>query len=238
MLQAKDISKSFDGKKILHGVSLEVNPGEVVGLVGPNGAGKTTSFYILVGLLEPDKGHIFLEDKDITQTPLYKRARHGLCYLPQNSSIFKKLTVKDNLLCAMETLNLKKAQREALMETLLEKFSIGKIKDNFGYSLSGGERRRVEIARTLVIKPQYLLLDEPFAGIDPVTIQDIKKLIRILSDDGIGVLITDHNVRDALEICERAYVISEGRVLSEGKVDSVLGDEMVRKVYLGDDFKL
>lgn len=238
MLVANEISKSFDGRKVLDRVSLQITKGEVIGLVGPNGAGKTTSFYIIVGLLKPDSGEISLDGTDITQLPLHKRAQQGLCYLPQNSSIFKKLTVEENLLCTIETLNLKKEERVALMETLFQKLSLNHIRKNYGYSLSGGERRRVEIARTLVLKPKFLLLDEPFAGIDPVTIQDIKKIISKLSDEGIGVLITDHNVRDALEICHRAYVISEGKVLSKGMVDTVLEDTKVREVYLGEDFKL
>lgn len=238
MLKANRISKNFDGKKIIQNVNLVVNPMEVVGLVGPNGAGKTTSFYILVGLLEPDSGNITLDDLDVTKLPLHKRASLGLCYLPQNSSIFKKMSVKDNLLCAMEALDIKPSLRNKLLDELLEKFSITRIRDSLAYSLSGGERRRVEIARTLVLKPKFLLLDEPFAGIDPVTIADIKKLISLLSREGIGVLITDHNVRDALEICDRSYVISEGQVISEGTIESVLSNPRVREVYLGNDFKL
>jgi lipopolysaccharide export system ATP-binding protein len=238
MLEAINISKQFGNKIILHSVSISVKAGEIVGLVGPNGAGKTTSFYILVGLLKADKGEIYLEKENITKKPLYKRARKGLCYLPQNSSIFKKLTVKENLHCAMEVKKLKKDKRDQLTRELLKKFSIRKIENSYGYSLSGGERRKVEIARTLILSPKFLLLDEPFSGIDPVTIQDIKKIIKTLSAEGIGILITDHNVREALEICEKVYVLSEGSILAEGGPNSILSNEKVREVYLGTNFKI
>lgn len=238
MLEAREISKKFGNRTILHNINMSVKAGEIVGLVGPNGAGKTTSFYIMVGLLKADHGNVFLEEEEITQKPLYKRARKGLCYLPQNSSIFKKLTVKENLRCAMEVKNLDKNEQAEITENLLEKFSIKKIENSYGYSLSGGERRKVEIARTLILNPKFLLLDEPFSGIDPVTIQDIKKVIRTLSSEGIGILITDHNVREALEICERVYVISEGSVLAEGGPNEILSNDKVREVYLGRDFKI
>ena len=238
MLEAINISKKFGNKTILHSVNISVKAGEIVGLVGPNGAGKTTSFYILVGLLKADKGEIYLEKENITKKPLYKRARKGLCYLPQNSSIFKKLTVKENLQCAMEVKKLKKDKRDQLTRELLKKFSIRKIENSYGYSLSGGERRKVEIARTLILSPKFLLLDEPFSGIDPVTIQDIKKIIKTLSTEGIGILITDHNVREALEICEKVYVLSEGSILAEGVPSSILSNEKVREVYLGTNFKI
>lgn len=238
MLQAKKITKKFNKKTIVNEIDININLGEVVGLVGPNGAGKTTSFYILVGLLAPNKGEVYLNNKRITNLPMHRRAQLGLCYLPQNPSIFRKLTVKDNLLCAMQTINIKRSKRKALLDNILNKFVIKKIENNYGYSLSGGERRRVEIARTLILKPKFLLLDEPFAGIDPVTIQDIKELIKSLYSEGIGVLITDHNVREALEICHRVYVISEGNVLAHGKVDEILTNSEVRNVYLGDNFKL
>ncbi len=238
MLEAINISKKFGNKTILHSVNISVKAGEIVGLVGPNGAGKTTSFYILVGLLKADKGEIYLEKENITKKPLYKRARKGLCYLPQNSSIFKKLTVKENLQCAMEVKKLKKDKRDQLTRELLKKFSIRKIENSYGYSLSGGERRKVEIARTLILNPKFLLLDEPFSGIDPVTIQDIKKIIKTLSTEGIGILITDHNVREALEICEKVYVLSEGSILAEGVPSSILSNEKVREVYLGTNFKI
>ena len=238
MLEAINISKKFGNKTILHSVNISVKAGEIVGLVGPNGAGKTTSFYILVGLLKADKGEIYLEKENITKKPLYKRARKGLCYLPQNSSIFKKLTVKENLQCAMEVKKLKKDKRDQLTRELLKKFSIRKIENSYGYSLSGGERRKVEIARTLILSPKFLLLDEPFSGIDPVTIQDIKKIIKTLSTEGIGILITDHNVREALEICEKVYVLSEGSILAEGVPSSILSNEKVREVYLVTNFKI
>lgn len=238
MLEAINISKKLGNKTIIHNVSVSVNAGEIVGLVGPNGAGKTTSFYILVGLLKADEGEIYLEKENITTKPLYKRARKGLCYLPQNSSIFKKLTVKENLHCAMEAKKLEKGKKDLLTRELLKKFSLRKIEDSYGYALSGGERRRVEIARTLILNPKFLLLDEPFSGIDPVTIQDIKKIIKTLSSEGIGILITDHNVREALEICQKVYVLSEGSILAEGGPDSILSNEKVREVYLGQDFKI
>lgn len=238
MLEAINISKKLGNKTIIHNVSVSVNTGEIVGLVGPNGAGKTTSFYILVGLLKADEGEIYLEKENITTKPLYKRARKGLCYLPQNSSIFKKLTVKENLHCAMEAKKLEKGKKDLLTRELLKKFSLRKIEDSYGYALSGGERRRVEIARTLILNPKFLLLDEPFSGIDPVTIQDIKKIIKTLSSEGIGILITDHNVREALEICQKVYVLSEGSILAEGGPDSILSNEKVREVYLGQDFKI
>jgi len=238
MLEAINISKKLGNKTIIHNVSVSVNAGEIVGLVGPNGAGKTTSFYILVGLLKADEGEIYLEKENITTKPLYKRARKGLCYLPQNGSIFKKLTVKENLHCAMEAKKLEKGKKDLLTRELLKKFSLRKIEDSYGYALSGGERRRVEIARTLILNPKFLLLDEPFSGIDPVTIQDIKKIIKTLSSEGIGILITDHNVREALEICQKVYVLSEGSILAEGRPDSILSNEKVREVYLGQDFKI
>ena len=238
MLKAQGLCKQFSGKEIIKDVSLEIEEGTIVGLVGPNGAGKTTSFYILVGLLLSDEGDVFFGDEKITNLPLHKRAQRGVCYLPQNSSIFKKLTVKENILCAMEASSFSHKEREKILNEILEKFSIGRIKDNYGYSLSGGERRRVEIARTLVLKPKYLLLDEPFAGVDPVTIADLKGLIYSLKKDGIGVLITDHNVREALTLCEKVYVISEGSVIAQGGVEKILANEEVKKVYLGEGFKL
>ena len=236
-LLAKNLKKSFKNTLIIKGVSIEVNSSEVVGLLGPNGAGKTTTFYLICGLLTPDEGKVFLETEDITFYPLHKKARLGIGYLPQESSIFRELSVEDNLyIVAQEYYD--KDEAEKIVENLLEDFNIEPIRKRKGINLSGGERRRVEIARALVPKPKFLFLDEPFAGVDPVNVKEIKELIKILSHQNIGVIITDHNVRDTLSICDRAYVLKNGNILTEGTPREIVEDEEVRKSYLGEDFQL
>lgn len=237
-LEVRKISKSFKSKPVVKEVSFNIRSGEVVGLLGPNGAGKTTSFYLTVGLLKPDSGDIFLDDSNITHQPIHMRAKQGISYLAQNSSIFRKMSVRDNLLSIMEVFGVPKFQRKEETQRLLDKFKINHIANSFGAALSGGERRRVEIARALIIKPRFLLLDEPFAGIDPVTVQEIQKIIGDLKKDNIGVLITDHNVRETLGICDRSYVLAEGSLICEGNSSAVLESELVRKIYLGEGFSL
>ena len=220
-------------------VSLSVNAGQIVGLLGPNGAGKTTTFYMIVGLVPSDKGHISLNEKDITFDPIHARARQGIGYLPQESSIFRKLSVYDNLLAILQTRkDLSRTQREEVADDLLEEFHIGHIKHSLGMSLSGGERRRVEIARALAANPAFILLDEPFAGVDPISVLDIKKIIQHLAQRGIGVLITDHNVRETLDVCEIAYIVSHGELIASGAPQEVLANQKVRDVYLGEQFRL
>lgn len=236
-LKAENLKKSFKKTLIIKGVSLEVNTAEVVGLLGPNGAGKTTTFYLICGLLTPDEGKVTLENKDITKKPLHKKARLGIGYLPQESSIFRDLSVEDNLyIVAQEYYD--KSTQEKVVEDLLEKFNIEPIRKRKGINLSGGERRRVEIARALVPRPKFLFLDEPFAGVDPVNVNEIKELVRFLSKEGIGVIITDHNVRETLSICDRAYVLKDGRILTEGDAAHIVSHPEVRKSYLGEDFRL
>jgi len=236
-LEAKNLKKSFKKNLIIKGVSLEVNSGEIVGLLGPNGAGKTTTFYLICGLLTPDDGEVILDEKNITKFPLYKKARLGIGYLPQESSIFRELSVEDNLyLVAEEYYN--QLEREKIVEDLLEKFNIEPIRKRKGIMLSGGERRRVEIARALVPKPKFLFLDEPFAGVDPINVIDIKKIIRLLIKENIGVIITDHNVRETLSICNRAYVLRDGIILASGTPEEIVNHNEVKKSYLGEDFKL
>ena len=237
VLSIKGISKSFRARQVVSDVSLTVNSAEIVGLLGPNGAGKTTSFHMIVGLIPCDQGRIFLDEQDISQLPMEKRARLGLGYLPQESSIFRKLTVEENILAVLELRkNMSKAEAQRRTEALLHEFHVSHLRDSLGMSLSGGERRRVEIARALAIEPQFLLLDEPFAGIDPVSINDIKKVTGYLRDKGIGILITDHNVWEALGSCNRVYIVNEGRILAEGTPDEILANETVREVYLGFEF--
>ena len=239
MLSANHLSKSYAKRPVVKDVSFSVNQGEVVGLLGPNGAGKTTCFYMTTGLVKQDGGQIILDDEDITESPMHGRARKGLGYLPQEPSIFRKLSVRDNILAILETRkDLSHSQRQQKLESLLNEFHITHLTESDGMSLSGGERRRVEIARALAADPKFILLDEPFAGVDPISVNDIKGIIRHLSDKGIGVLITDHNVRETLDICERAYIIGEGHVIAEGTTEHILSDQKVRKTYLGDDFTM
>lgn len=236
ILKAAEISKSYQGRRVVDGVSVSVQTGEVVGLLGPNGAGKTTSFYMIVGLITPDAGRIFLEDRDITSLAMYERARVGISYLPQEPSVFRKLSVEDNLMAILETLSLNARQRRERLEMLLEQMGLEKVRKNKGYMLSGGERRRVEIARSLVIRPQFLLLDEPFSGIDPIQVLELQKIIASLKTSGIGILITDHNVRETLAVTDRAYIINNGRIFRAGTPEQLALDAEVRKVYLGEGF--
>ena len=238
-LKAEHLSKSYKGRKVVKDVSLAVNRGQIVGLLGPNGAGKTTCFYMIVGLVKADGGKVSINDKDLTHQPMHGRARAGLGYLPQEASIFRKLSVTDNILAILQTRkDLNKQQRLDKMESLLGEFNIGHIRDSAGMSLSGGERRRVEIARALATDPDFVLLDEPFAGVDPISVGDIKGIVRQLQSRGIGVLITDHNVRETLDICEKAYIVSEGGIIAEGDSQTVLSNQKVRDVYLGHQFSL
>lgn len=238
-LQASHLAKSYKGREIIKDVSLSIKSGEIVGLLGPNGAGKTTCFYMIVGLIRADKGRVAIDDQDITRLPMHGRARCGIGYLPQEASIFRKLSVRDNLLAILETrADLNRAQREQKMHELLEEFHITHIIDSLGMSLSGGERRRVEIARALATEPAFILLDEPFAGVDPISVNDIKSTIKHLQSKGIGILITDHNVRETLDICEKAYIVSEGTILASGAPDAIMQNTAVRAAYLGDSFQL
>lgn len=238
MLTIKDISKAFKKRKVVDGVSFSVESGQVVGLLGPNGAGKTTSFYMVVGIVEPDHGSINLDEENITSLPMYKRARVGLSYLAQEPSIFRKLTVAENITVALEAHGYSGAQRAEKLEQLIADFRVDHIRDSYGYALSGGERRRVEIARALAGAPKFLLLDEPFAGIDPIAVADIQNIIRELKAKGIGVLITDHNVRETLGICDYAYILKDGKIQVSGSSDEIANSEIARKFYLGEHFKL
>ena len=238
-LTAKNLVKSYKKRSVVRDVSLEVNAGEIVGLLGPNGAGKTTSFYMVVGLVPADGGTVQLDGVDITKLPMHARAQKGIGYLPQEASVFRKLSTADNILAILETRkDLDKTQRKAELERLLEELHIGHIRDGLGQSLSGGERRRVEIARALAANPRFILLDEPFAGVDPIAVQDIQSIVHHLKARGIGVLITDHNVRETLSLCERAYILAAGTVIAAGTPTELLENATVRKVYLGEDFKL
>jgi len=237
-LNIEQISKTFKKRTVVNGVSFDVQAGQVVGLLGPNGAGKTTSFYMVVGLVKPDAGRISIDERDITQLPMYKRARVGLSYLAQEPSIFRKLTVADNILVALEAHGYDGAKKSEMLETLLHDFRVAHIRDSFGYSLSGGERRRVEIARALACEPRFLLLDEPFAGIDPIAVADIQNIIRELKAKGLGVLITDHNVRETLGICDYAYILKDGKIQVSGQAEEIAQSEIARKFYLGENFRL
>ncbi|CBL44215.1 Putative leucine/isoleucine/valine transport system, ATP-binding protein [gamma proteobacterium HdN1] len=238
-LCAMHLAKSYKGRRVVEDVSLAIDSGQIVGLLGPNGAGKTTCFYMIVGIVPQDKGHILIDDQDITYLPMHGRASRGIGYLPQEASIFRKLTVRENLLAILETRkSLSRSQRISKMEELLDEFHVGHIANSLGMALSGGERRRVEIARALAADPQFILLDEPFAGVDPISVNDIKEIIRHLKQRGIGVLITDHNVRETLDICEKAYIVSEGHILAEGPPEKVIANPQVREVYLGKQFQL
>lgn len=239
ILRAEDLAKRYKGRDVVHGVSLDISSGEVVGLLGSNGAGKTTSFYMVVGLIPADAGHISLDDTDITSLPMHLRARMGIGYLPQEASVFRKLSVTDNILAILQLRKeLDRFQQEQKLEELLEELHIGHIRNSQGMSLSGGERRRVEIARALASEPRFILLDEPFAGVDPISVLDIQGIIRHLKDRDIGVLITDHNVRETLGICGRAYIMNAGEVIAQGDPDFLLDNQQVRKVYLGEHFQL
>ena len=238
LLQAQSLFKSYRRRAVVRDVSVQVAAGEVVGLLGPNGAGKTTTFYMMVGLVRPDRGHIFLQQRDITALPMHERARMGLGYLPQEPSVFRQMSAADNVLAVLETLPLSKVERQERLEQLLSDLHLHPLRDTKGHSLSGGERRRVEIARALAMSPRFILLDEPFAGIDPISVLEIQRLIQNLRGRGIGILITDHNVRETLGICERAYILHDGKVLTAGSPQEIVDDPMVRQVYLGDQFQI
>jgi lipopolysaccharide export system ATP-binding protein len=237
-LSTFDLTKAYKGRKVVDNISLTIAQGEVVGLLGPNGAGKTTTFYIVVGLTSPDSGQVVLDDADITAYPMYLRARNGISYLPQEPSIFRKLTVEENVLAVLETLPLTTHQRRERLEELLEELGLQHVRRSHGYLLSGGERRRVEIARSLVISPSFILLDEPFSGIDPLTVLDIQEIIIRLKENGIGVLVTDHNVRETLRVTDRAYIINNGRIFRTGSPEELGNDAEVKRIYLGDNFRL
>jgi lipopolysaccharide export system ATP-binding protein len=237
-LQAVDLSKAYRGRKVVDEVDLEIGRGEVVGLLGPNGAGKTTTFYILVGLARPDSGRVLLDGDDITDLPMYLRARNGISYLPQEPSVFRQLSVEENLLAVLETLEMTPEQQRDRLEELLAKMGLEEVRYNRAYTLSGGERRRLEIARSLVLEPAFVLLDEPFSGIDPLTVVDIQKIIAELSAAGIGVLVTDHNVRETLSVTDRAYIINNGKIFRAGTPGELSSDPEVRRVYLGEHFRL
>ena len=237
-LRAENLMKSYKGRKVVNGISIEVNQGEIVGLLGPNGAGKTTSFYMIVGLIKPNGGTIYLDHKEITKYPMYKRAQHGIGYLAQEASIFRKLSVEDNILSVLQLTKFSKKEQKEKMESLIEEFGLGHIRKNRGDLLSGGERRRTEIARALATDPHFILLDEPFAGVDPVAVEDIQRIIAKLVTKNIGILITDHNVQETLAITDRTYLMFEGSILKHGVPEDLANDEMVRKVYLGQIFEL
>ena len=232
------IQKSYRGRHVVKGVSIEVNEGEIVGLLGPNGAGKTTSFYMIVGLVSPDVGNVYLDEINITQYPMYKRSQMGIGYLPQEVSVFRKLSVEDNIMAILEMTSLSKSERERRLEELIDEFSLNHVRKTLGNRLSGGEKRRTEIARALATNPKFLLLDEPFAGVDPIAVEDIQSIVSQLKDKGIGILITDHNVQETLTITDRAYLLFEGSILKSGTAEELANDEQVRKVYLGQNFVL
>jgi len=237
-LKAEGLIKAYKGRKVVKGITVEVNQGEIVGLLGPNGAGKTTCFYMIVGLIKPNGGRIFLEGTEITKYPMYKRAQYGIGYLAQEASVFRKLSVEDNILSVLQLTKLSKKEQNMKMESLIEEFGLGHIRKNRGDLLSGGERRRTEIARALATDPHFILLDEPFAGVDPVAVEDIQRIVARLKDKNIGILITDHNVQETLAITDRTYLMFEGSILKHGSPEELAADEMVRKVYLGQNFEL
>lgn len=238
ILKAEHLLKKYKKRTVVNDVSIHVSQGEIVGLLGPNGAGKTTTFYMTVGLIKPDKGKIFLDDQDITELPMYKRAQKGIGYLPQEASVFRKLTVEDNISAVLEMTKLSKTEQKDKLESLLDEFNLHKVRKNQGDLLSGGERRRTEIARCLAVDPKFILLDEPFAGVDPIAVEDIQGIVAKLKQKNIGILITDHNVHETLTITERAYLLFEGSILRAGTAEDLANDEMVRKVYLGQNFVL
>ena len=237
-LYTENIRKTYKGRPVVNGVSVEVKQGEIVGLLGPNGAGKTTSFYMMVGLVRPDEGSVFLDDVEITKLPMYKRAQMGIGYLPQEVSVFRKLSVEDNIMAILEMTSMSKVERSEKLEQLLEEFSLTHVRKNLGNRLSGGEKRRTEIARALATNPKFVLLDEPFAGVDPIAVEDIQSIISGLKKRNIGILITDHNVQETLSITDRAYLLFEGSILKSGTAEELASDEQVRKVYLGQNFVL
>ncbi len=237
-LVVEEVVKSYQGRRVVDGVSIAIDSGTVVGLLGPNGAGKTTTFYMVVGLVKPDAGALLLNDHDLTGMTLPQRARRGISYLPQEASVFRKLSVADNLLAIIQTLGLSRTEEEQRLNRMLQRFGLDKIRKSMGYTVSGGERRRIEIARALVLEPKFILLDEPFAGIDPLAVNDIQQIISELRADGIGVLISDHNVRETLGICDYAYIMDQGAILEEGDPQSVIASPKARKIYLGDNFTM
>ncbi|MCF6758085.1 LPS export ABC transporter ATP-binding protein [Stutzerimonas balearica] len=239
VLKAQHLAKSYKSRQVVRDVSLSIESGQIVGLLGPNGAGKTTCFYMIVGLVGADQGRVLIDQQDVTHLPMHGRARAGIGYLPQEASIFRKLSVADNIMAILETRkDLDRAGRQQALEALLQEFHISHIRDSLGMSLSGGERRRVEIARALATSPKFILLDEPFAGVDPISVGDIKQIIHHLKAKGIGVLITDHNVRETLDICETAYIVYDGRLIAEGDAETILANQLVKEVYLGHEFRL
>jgi len=237
-LRAEKLVKIYGQREVVKSVSINVSQGEIVGLLGPNGAGKTTTFYMVVGFIQPNQGHVFLDDEEITNLPMYKRAQKGVGYLPQEPSVFRKLSVEDNIKAILEMTDLTQAEQSDKLESLIDEFRLHKVRNNIGDSLSGGERRRTEIARALASNPKFILLDEPFAGIDPIAVEDIQGIVEKLKDKNIGILITDHNVQETLSITERAYLMFEGNILKAGTAEELAADEMVRKVYLGKNFEL
>lgn len=237
-LSAKGLTKIYHKRKVVNQIDLSISPGEVVGLLGPNGAGKTTTFYMIVGLIRPDEGSIFLNDEDISTHPMYQRARKGLNYLPQEPSVFRKLTVEDNIMAILETLDISEEERKERLHELLGELDLTSLAKHYAYSLSGGERRRVEITRALVTSPKYILLDEPFAGIDPLAVADIQRIIGKLKDKGIGIIVSDHNVRETLSCCDRAYIVNEGKILVEGSPVQISKSKLARKFYFGENFNL
>ena len=237
-LRSQNLVKQYGAKRVVNDVSVEVNQGEIVGLLGPNGAGKTTSFYMFVGLVRPDEGQVFLEDTEISTWPMFKRAQHGIGYLPQEASVFRELSVEENIQAILEMTKLSQKEQEEKLESLISEFGLGKVRKNLGKVLSGGERRRTEIARALATDPKFILLDEPFAGVDPIAVEDIQQIVAKLKQKNIGILITDHNVQETLSITDRAYLLFEGKLLKHGTAQELANDEMVRKVYLGQNFEL
>lgn len=237
-LSAKNLMKMYKNRKVVNNVSVSVKQGEIVGLLGPNGAGKTTTFYMTVGLINPNEGRIFLNEEDITELPMYKRARKGIGYLPQEASVFRKMSVEDNLKAVLEMTSMSKTEQRDKMEELLDEFGLNRVRKNRGEVLSGGERRRTEIARALAVNPSFILLDEPFAGVDPIAVEDIQSIVFSLKNKNIGILITDHNVHETLSITDRAYLLFEGKILKEGTAEQLAEDEQVRRVYLGQNFEL
>ena len=238
-LIAQHLAKSYKGRAVVRDISLSIDSGQIVGLLGPNGAGKTTCFYMIVGLVHADQGRVLIDEQDVTHLPMHGRARAGIGYLPQEASIFRKLTVADNIMAILETRkDLDRAGRRQALDSLLQEFHISHIRENLGMSLSGGERRRVEIARALASDPKFILLDEPFAGVDPISVGDIKQIIHHLKNRGIGVLITDHNVRETLDICETAYIVNAGQLIAQGDAETILANDLVKEVYLGHEFRL